>query len=279
MTGDTPFPPDTIAGGGHRFAVLDAVAAAALRPDCLRRGPFDAELAGAPVQARLDEDPPRWQIDLGPLGCYQFDAERGAVAILRPGGTAVDTSLALTGPVLLHALAHRGVFVLHASAIVDDGRGVIALIGDSGVGKSSFAARADEAGWRRVADDLLPIAIDADGRVTARPHLDQPKLAPEQQYPAGDAPALPLTGLLRLRRGAAAALTPLSPREATALAVGGTVASRLFPTAALGAHLAACARIGETVQQARLRAAELVVPDRPDAIDAAVLAALALLHP
>src|SRR5262245_30883945 len=56
--------------------------------------------------------------------------------------------------VLPLVLSHRGVTVLHASAF-GDGRGAVALIGATGVGKSTLAASFGTSGWPVVADDAV----------------------------------------------------------------------------------------------------------------------------
>src|SRR4030095_9116966 len=56
--------------------------------------------------------------------------------------------------VLPLVLSHRGVTVLHASAFAGS-RGAVALIGATGVGKSTLAASFGTNGWPVIADDAL----------------------------------------------------------------------------------------------------------------------------
>lgn len=51
---------------------------------------------------------------------------------------------------------------IHASAVARDGS-ALAFLGASGAGKSTLCAAMHALGWQPVADDLLPIAADADG--------------------------------------------------------------------------------------------------------------------
>jgi hypothetical protein len=229
------------------------------------------------VRATLKEAPPCWLLDLGDHGAYLFDADAQTVAIERPARSIALGELALTGPVLLHALAHHGVYVWHASAVVAAAGGAIALVADSGVGKSSVAVAAASMDWRRVADDLFPVALGSGRRPVARPRFEQPKLDADQQYPATAPDSLPLRALVRLRRGDRAGLALLSPRAAIELAVTATVASRIYPSSALATHLAFCARLGELVGSGELLAAELTVPERAADVDGAVREALAVL--
>src|SRR3954447_16504640 len=64
----------------------------------------------------------------------------------------------LAGNVLATLLLLHGDPVLHASAVERDGR-TIALVGNSGAGKSTIAAMACLAGGRLVTDDVLRLAI------------------------------------------------------------------------------------------------------------------------
>lgn len=266
-----------ITAAGYYFGVEEKPRGHVACRDWTVRGPYIAELAGASVRATLSEAPPYWLLDLGDHGAYLFAADTQTVTIERPASSLALGELALTGPVLLHALAHQGVYVWHASAIVAAAGGATALVADSGVGKSSLAAAAARMDWHRIADDLLPVALESDQHPVVRPHLEQPKLEAAEQYPATAPGSLPLRAVLRLRRGDRAALAPLSPRAAVELAVTATVASRTFPGSALETHLAFCARIGQLVGSGELLAAELTVAERADDVDGAVREALAVL--
>lgn len=274
---DEPSLPDALTAAGLRFSLVDARADAVPPVQGHRRGPFHADLGGTALTVSVDEAPPCWRLDLDDHGIFDFDATRADITLRRAGRDPGRTHLALVGPVLLHALAHHGIFVLHASAVADaDGR-AIALVGASGVGKSSLAAAARTRGWRALADDLLPFAAAADDLV-ALPALEQPKWSTAEQYPSDATARLPLAALVAVRRGTGAAFEPLPPRAATELAVAMTVGTRVYPGAALGAHLAACAALGSAVASGRLRAGTLDVPNCPDAIDAALAEALTCLR-
>ena len=167
---------------------------------------------------------------------------------------------ALGAPMAL-ALALRGIFLLHASALAGP-RGVIAICGESGTGKSTLASAA--ASWRdlglsRVADDQLPVALGA--RPTVLPHFPQLKLPPEAWHAPGAAAVLPLRMVVQALRSAPAGgdsapparIEPLRAAQACLFLAGATVAARLFDRQLLTRHLEACAAASESLYVCRLR--------------------------
>lgn len=240
------------------------------------RAPVAAELCEIPIQVTLAEAEPLSDLDIGQFGAYRFDASRATVWIRRPALEPAWEIEALRGPVLLHALAQQGVFVLHASAVLQAGGQLIAFTAQSGVGKSTLARVAADLGWQRIGDDLLPIAR-RDGRIVALPHLPQPKLTAGQQYPATAMPALPLAALIQLERGAAAKMQYLMSREAADLLLASTVATRVFAAGSLAAHLAFAGNLAADVAAGRLLAARMTMAERPQDIDRAVAETLEIL--
>jgi hypothetical protein len=190
----------------------------------------------------------------------------GEVAVLDGGGIvmAAETSAAAeeltleiaAGPALLLALARTGIFALHAGAFLPAGlpaessphAGAIVLCGDSGTGKSTLAAAAEQAGGQRLADDILPLAIPLAGPLAiaggsgvpaAAPHFPQLKLAAGEQYGRGQPPLVPLAAIYLLASLPADDRNPghqqawpqierLTPRDALLALVSHTVAARLF---------------------------------------------------
>lgn len=197
----------------------------------------DAELAETRVRLAVTDHPPLTDLDIGDFGAYRFDASRDAAWILRPAVRPDWQDEALWGPLLLHALAHRGIYVLHASAAITPAGQLVAFVADSGVGKSTLARIAHGLGWQRVSDDLLPVA-QVHGEIVALPQLHQPKLAAADQYPL-DAPAtVTLRMLVHLKRGDACALQSAAPRDALDILLANTVASRTYAAQTLAEHLA-----------------------------------------
>jgi hypothetical protein len=165
---------------------------------------------------------------------------------------------ALLGPALILALALDSVFCLHASAAALDGQ-LVAFVGGSGSGKSTLARYLDtqrSAGWRRVADDILPLAVAA-ARPEALPHFPQLKMPPEHQPARGQPERIPLAGIVLLESPGADAdgiRSELVGARQTALTlVRHTVASRLFDSPLLARHLAFCTSVAGTTPLWRFR--------------------------
>ncbi len=174
-----------------------------------------------------------------------------------PAGSSAVWRSALLGPGLCLALAERGTFTLHASAVSRRGRAIV-IVGDSGAGKSTFARLvASEPDWRRIADDLLQVRCGSD-IAQALPRFPQPRLAPAQQYPALDPVALSLAAIYRVRLlepKATPRITPLSPLERVKTLVRHTVAAKLFAPELIARHLDWCIDL-----QAAVPVAELAYP-------------------
>lgn len=236
----------------------------------------DAELAETRVQLAVTDSPPLTDLDIGDFGAYRFDARHTAAWVLRPARSAQWQHEALWGPVLLHALAHRGVHVLHASAATTPAGQLVVFVADSGVGKSTLARISAALGWRRVSDDLLPIARH-QGAFVALPHLHQPKLSEQDQYPADAPAAVPLRMLIHLRRGEECALQPATPREALDLLLANTVASRTYSAQSLAAHLGFVKAMATAAGGPDLRICRGWIASRPTDVEGAVREFLGLV--
>lgn len=193
-------------------------------------------------------------------GSIEVDPEPGA------GGPAVEE--ALLGPALVLALARRGIFVLHASAVLLQGE-AIGFLGDSGAGKSTLARLLAEEGAALAADDLLAIAEGP----AALPHFPQLKLEPAAMTAiAGLSPRYPLRRLYALAPAppeAEVASADLHPVGAASLLLRHTVAGRLFAADLLSAHFDFAVGIAGSLPLRRL-----TVPRRLD-VGAEVLRHLA----
>lgn len=192
--------------------------------------------------------------------CIEVDPEPGA-------GDVRDTALeeALLGPAFALSLARRGVFVLHASAVVLARRGVIGFLGESGAGKSTLARLLVQAGEGVVlaADDLLAVTSTPEGAI-ALTHYPQLKLGEAARSAiAGLPPRYPLLGLYELAPmppDAAVGVEALPAVSAAALVLRHTIAGRLFADDLLAEQLDFAAAIAGRVPIHRL-----TVPRRLDA--------------
>ncbi len=239
---------------------------------------LSAELCETPVRVAVAEAGPIFDLELAQFGAYRFDAASSRYAVLREADSPQLMREALEGPVLLHALAHHGVHVIHASALRGEDGKALLFCAPSGIGKSTFARVALALGWQRLADDLLPLARVSDGGIQALPHLQQPKLLPAEQYPADAPRALPLAAFIELRRGPVAGIRRLAGAEVLARVLRHSVATRIYASACLAAHLDFCAGCAAVADRGQLLVAELTVAERPDDIAGAVHEALALLQ-
>jgi hypothetical protein len=168
-----------------------------------------------------------------------------------------DLSQVVLGPALILALALQGVWCLHASAVVFGDTAVI-FAGESGWGKSTLARYlGEQAGWRRAADDVLPVVPVGNG-LMALPHFPQLKL-PSGAQPANGLPQrLPVAAVYVLDRdqketGEAITILGLNERDAALALIRHTVAARLFGPDLLRQHMAFCAKVAGQVPVRLLR--------------------------
>lgn len=238
-----------------------------------------AELMERPTRVAVQPQAQgRHRLALGRFGDFAVDLVTNTVDVYRLPDAGIAIAEVLEGPVLLHALATRGIHALHASAFqLPDGR-VYAFTAESGTGKSSLAARARRHGWIRVADDLLALTLD-HGRIVALPGLHQPKLTAVEQPGALLPERLALAGLFRLRRTVGSAhRQALGANAACTLLLWATVATRVYTPASLAAHLGFAARFAEAVRDGKLDVATLDLPDRQEDIAGALDEVLMLLY-
>ncbi|MCH9649837.1 MAG: hypothetical protein K0U98_16485 [Deltaproteobacteria bacterium] len=183
-----------------------------------------------------------------------------------PSTVAPDPDLLLEvalGPALLLPLATRGIFGLHASAVLGD-KGVIAFAGVSGAGKSTLASSAAREGfWPLIGDDLLPWTLGASG-VTgflSYPQLKRLDLAPgsTKTSVAGPLQALYVLESVEATRDARVEIHSLPPRLGALAMVRHTVSSTLFDKSRLERLLDSA---GTACQRVPIR--RLVVPRKFD---------------
>jgi hypothetical protein len=99
----------------------------------------------------------------------EFLVEEGGGHVLGrwPANSSVeDAATYLTGPVFGFLLRMRRIVALHASAI-EIGGSAVALVGDTGAGKSTTAAMFARFGYNVVTEDIAAV-IEVDGRLMVR---------------------------------------------------------------------------------------------------------------
>lgn len=198
------------------------------------------------------------RIRIDGVGTFAIKGDGSVIALESPDISQDNEETiaeALLGPVLAIALATRGVFCLHASALLAGGR-AFALLGDSGAGKSTLAASlADRVeGRQRLADDVLPVTADLDA-ITALPRFPQLKLPAGEQIRPDVPDRIPLGGVFVLdvpAEPARPAVAPLDSRAAAVTLIKHTVATSLFDERLLGPHIDFCASAAAHVPLWRL---------------------------
>ena len=203
---------------------------------------------------------------MAPSGAFRVDHDDGERFEIEPGGTLIvrhargggaARNERLLGAPLAVALAMRGTYLLHASAVVMRSGDVVAFTAESGGGKSTLAAHAarlPDRALSRIADDQLPVRLAPVPQ--ALPRFPQPKLSNAEQYSSEEPPALRLGSLIAIEVKndlAAPQLRRATASEALRILVGATVAAKLFDGTLLARHFAACAAAAPNLTVARLQ--------------------------
>jgi len=102
------------------------------------------------------------------LARFLVTQDGGLSLDVEPGADQGMLSHYLCGHVLGAFLHLRGLLPLHASCLVRDGVAV-AIAAERGTGKSTLGAALSARGWRPLADDVVLLAPDGDGRMMAWP--------------------------------------------------------------------------------------------------------------
>ncbi|MGE3177916.1 MAG: hypothetical protein AB7O32_10640 [Vicinamibacterales bacterium] len=155
-----------------------SVSRAALTIAAVTRGPFagpeSASNPSHPREARGGDDPLADPLDdpwltvertaggfllhFGATATFSLSQDATRVGLHHAGPLSDDLRHLLIDQVVPLALAHQGALVLHASALVVDGKAV-ALVGPSGAGKSTLAASLVHDGCALLADDALVVEM------------------------------------------------------------------------------------------------------------------------
>ncbi|GAB4546377.1 MAG: hypothetical protein Fur002_21390 [Anaerolineales bacterium] len=176
--------------------------------------------------------------------------EGGGEYLLRAGAKLPDGERDIIyGPVIVLAQALQNVWSLHASAALH-GETLIAFLGESGAGKSTLSAYlGGQRNWRRAADDILAVKLDAAQLVAL------PRLIPQLKLTAPPARALPEFAPLRAvcliqpaEASAEPTLTPMSAAQTAQALLAHTAGTRMFPPELLQRHLEFCAQAAPLLQ-------------------------------
>lgn len=230
----------------------------------LRAGPAPDPAPGTPI-TRLGPVG-LWRHDgvlhlRGPAGLggeIDLDAGSGKVWAPTNGGLRCRRALhTCLRPLWFLGLGRYGLYTLHSSAVTIDGRAVLA-IGNSGAGKSTFAARLASSGAGFVTDDMVMVSdhptvmagladtARLSGReanalgLTHRPHLDN-KVAADLSSRRDRSPVVPR--LLLFLDGPAGENRALTASEAMARLLGAALLT--IDPAADGRRMSALARLAE----------------------------------
>jgi hypothetical protein len=115
-----------------------------------------------------EREPSRWTVRYAGICQAELDRSRRTMTVHGAvGGEPGMIPIFLEGSLLAHVLTADGLLVLHASA-VELGGEALAIVGQSGMGKSTLAALFCSAGAQLVADDALRIDV-AGSRATCFP--------------------------------------------------------------------------------------------------------------
>ncbi len=141
-------------GRGLALSVLPGPAPESSWPDAAEVVCDHREPDGA-VSVRIEAHPEAGYLIWGPAYGRHILTADGRRALCAPGGCAADWwQRLLIAQVLPFAALLHGLEVLHASAVVVDGRAV-AFVGPSGAGKTSVALALSRLGAGFLADDVL----------------------------------------------------------------------------------------------------------------------------
>lgn len=112
------------------------------------------------LKSSADKDPNPLRLLLAVEGVANYLIQGGSEILLDPlpGSDPEAVRLFLHGPAFGAVLHQRGMFPLHASAVVTP-QGAVAFAGPSGSGKSTIAAAFHRMGYPLLADEICAIAV------------------------------------------------------------------------------------------------------------------------
>lgn len=236
----------------------------------------------------------RMQIDVSGNPVCLLDFRDRHIHVLNDRSFDDDLVLeVVTGPAMISLLATEGIFCLHAGA-VSTPEGTIALIAESGVGKSTLSQH-QGGHWEQLADDILALEhLALEQKKPGTTFHQNSNNNSVESFQVHDFPQLKLPDCRAESRADAQtridmvvrlsgsvrdeiSIQPLSPAEAMLQIVRHTVAARLFDKNTLAAH----ARFAQALS-ANIPVVELSYPrsmQRLDQVREALLSYLRKLKP
>ncbi len=142
----------------------------------IRMGSVPAELDAPTAKGVLYQARPnQFLMRLDDVAAFLVSDGNEIIIERAPQATDDEVLLFLFGSAIGALLHQRGTLVMHASAIETE-RGAVLFVGHSGNGKSTTAAALHKRGYRILADDICPLALDDNGNPVALPGFPQLKL-------------------------------------------------------------------------------------------------------
>lgn len=178
------------------------------------------------------------QLDIAGQPACGIDLENQHIHLFSAGDFDERQNLELvTGPAMMLVLAAQGIYCLHAGCVATP-MGTIALMAESGVGKSTLSAHCDTA-WRQLADDILPLQLVGAGNQYQALLGQYPQLKlnnAQVAQPAGEALQLDLLVRLVKQPVSQVECKPLTKPAGMLQVIRHTVAAKLFTDQMLRAH-------------------------------------------
>jgi hypothetical protein len=155
---------------------------------------FYAAVPDSLVSAKLKNDwyqstPEQILLSIDGVGRYLVTDGKEILIDRAPDAGDDEVRLFLLGSAFGALLHQRGLLPLHGSAIEADG-GCVAILGDSGLGKSALAGAFRKRGYRVMTDDICVVRIDRGNKPIILPGYPQLKLWADAAMKLGEEPEL-----------------------------------------------------------------------------------------
>ncbi len=256
-------------------------------------GSFEVPQPSVNAATAFRFEPDRQYLAWETVGAFLISDARRIDVDPAPGVDDQLIAFPLLGPVMALLLHQRGLLILHASAIVVDGKSAI-FMGDKGAGKSTTAGAMIRAGHELLTDDVVALDLSNPLEPMIVPGFPQLKLAADaaaaislkgaevrpQVHPAIDKTQhrlhggfsrekVAVTRIYILERGERAAILPFPTIAALPAIIKFSYVTRFGRSALVGdfaaKHLRHCAQLADHVGVCRLE-----VPTGLDRIGEAV---------